>query len=306
MIRRDSGRRSPSRHRREKHYHDDLLGVDHRTRRRAHSAAPLRDPAREEAEYLTGAIDARGRHGEAYHGSTRDWEIVDVPPGTQRVTMDGAGGASTETTWQRYSGVRRTQFIPETEEPAPAPAPAPAPLPEPRKSRDRLSVHIERRGASRPREPAMETWTEITRDLVNEEAIVRMGFAFEKRGHYFYVMQYLSSVSLPIAPCPSLFPSYLAFYSPLLASPPSCLFFIFPQRESAKLTPPQGEIDHLVEMTDDIRRNRRLKRRTDVPADHSVVVHSRRHRHHRDSPHRLREEPRFEKQVSYERRSGFY
>lgn len=62
-------------------------------------------------------------------------------------------------------------------------------------------------------------------------------------------------------------------------------------------------------MTDDIRRSRRLKRRTDAPpapADHTVMVHSRRHRHHRDSPHMLREEPRFEKQVSYERRSGFY
>lgn len=206
VIRRDSRRRSPSRHHREKHYHDDHLGIDHRARRRAHSAAPLRDPAREEAEYLTSAIDARGRHGEAYHGSTRDWEIVDVPPGTQRVTMDGAGGASTETTWQRYSGVRRTQFVPEREE-EPVPAPAPAPLPEPRKSRDRLSVHVERRTSSRPREPAMETWTEITRDLVNEEAIVRMGFAFEKRGDFFYVMQYLSSVSGPFPLPPHFYPT---------------------------------------------------------------------------------------------------
>lgn len=82
------------------------------------------------------------------------------------------------------------------------------------------------------------------------------------------------------------------------------------KREKQKANIAKREIDHLVEVTDDIRRSRRLKRRLDAPppgpADHSVVVHSRRHRHHRDSPHRLREEPRFEKQVSYERRSGYY
>lgn len=68
----------------------------------------------------------------------------------------------------------------------------------------------------------METWTEITRDLVNEEAIVRMGFAYERRGHFFYVMQYLSSVSLPIhRTFPSRYPfsSSFFFYSSLPFSP---------------------------------------------------------------------------------------
>lgn len=185
-----------------------LLAVDHRRRRRAHSAAPLpaRDPVREEAEYLAANIDARGRAGEARHGATRDWAIVDVPPGTERVTMDGAGGASTETTWQRYSGVRRTKFAPERDGERVPEAPEP-----PRSSRDRLSVHLgggERRVALRPKEPVMDTWTEMTRDLVNKEAVRRMGYQYEERGHCIYVMQYLHSVSpsSPLSPAHPPFP----------------------------------------------------------------------------------------------------
>lgn len=200
-------RRDSHTHPRERKYadHDSLMVVDNRRRRRAHSAAPLpvRDPVREEAEYLTSAIDARGRHGEARHGATRDWTIVDVPPGTERVTMDGAGGGSTETTWQRYSGVRRTKFVPERDEQPMLEAPE-----APRSSRERLSIHIgkgdvkkERRVSLRPKEPVMETWTEITRDLVNKEAIRKMGYQYEERGQFFYIMQYLHSVSFCCAPC---------------------------------------------------------------------------------------------------------
>lgn len=205
-IRRDSHGRPI-----EKKYasQDGLLAVDNRRRRRAHSAAPLpaRDRMREEAEYLSSQIDARGRPGEAYHGATRDWTLVDVPPGTERVTMDGAGGASTETTWQQYSGVRRTKFVPERDaQPA-------LEAPEPRSSRDRLSIHLssgdrDKRVSLRPKEPVMETWTEITRDLVNKEAIRRMGYQYETRGRFFYIMQYLHKVSLDASPFPSGFCVY--------------------------------------------------------------------------------------------------
>lgn len=161
---------------------------------------------REEAEYLSSQIDARGRHGEAYHGTTRDWTLVDVPPGTERVTMEGAGGASTETTWQRYSGVRRTKFIPDGQPTLEAP--------EPRSSRDRLSIHLssgdrEKRVSLRPKEPVMETWTEITRDLVNKEAIRRMGYQYEERGRFFYIMQYLHKVSPGTSVCPLVLVSVL-------------------------------------------------------------------------------------------------
>ena len=80
----------------DRHWHSHSGG-----RRRAHSAAPLRSPVDEEAEYITSRIDARGRHGEAWHGATKDWTIVDVLPGTERVRMDGAGGGGAEVTWQR-------------------------------------------------------------------------------------------------------------------------------------------------------------------------------------------------------------
>jgi hypothetical protein len=45
--------------------------VNH-THRRSHSAAPMSPGDREEAEYITSRIDARGQHGEARHGITKE------------------------------------------------------------------------------------------------------------------------------------------------------------------------------------------------------------------------------------------
>ncbi|KAI0455717.1 hypothetical protein F5B21DRAFT_470390 [Xylaria acuta] len=191
---------------------NDKLRVSE-TRRRAHSAAP-RPEWEDEAEYITSKIDSRGRMGEAYHGHTKDWTIVDVPPGTERVKMDGVGGGGAEVTWQRYNGVRRSKFIPEREDsPISAPAPAPALLePARESSRERLSVQIydskrrdrevevdevrDRRISIRDsdRLPARKRdsmWTEITKDLVNREAIERLGYEYEETEWFFYVMQYL-------------------------------------------------------------------------------------------------------------------
>jgi hypothetical protein len=205
--------RSRSRERRShSHYHDDDIVIrrdterlridDSKGRRRAHSAAPLGSPMDEEAEYITSKIDSRGRMGEAWGGATKDWTIVDVPPGTERVQMDGVGGASTDTTWSKYSGVRRTQFIPErdgamTRVPSP---PAPA--------RDRTSVQIydrekeidiekvtdrriTRTPAPPPPPPPKEMWTEITKDLVCREAIQDLGYEYEETKWFFYIMNYL-------------------------------------------------------------------------------------------------------------------
>lgn len=78
------------------------------------------------------------------------------------------------------------------------------------------------------------------------------------------------------------------------------------------------EINHLVDMTEEIRRIRRLKKRQLVRdshnVDHSITYHSHKHRHHHHDapPRRFRheqrlavEEPRFEKQVSFERRREY-
>lgn len=183
----------------------ELVVYSDRSRRRAHSAAPLRSPMNEEAEYLTSKIDSRGRHGEAWHGATKDWAIVDVPPGTERVRMDGVGGGATETNWSKYSGVRRTQFIPERDE-APVSVPRePSPRPSrPRESvtwdREReIQIDIERnRDRKIPQAPPQATkdmWTEISKDLVTREAIEQMGYDYEDSPMFYYVMNYLQYVS---------------------------------------------------------------------------------------------------------------
>ncbi|KAG5993052.1 hypothetical protein E4U54_003482 [Claviceps lovelessii] len=213
-----SRHRSPSRERRS-HYHDDELvlrrdmdRVRIDDRRRSHSAGPAASPADdEEADYISGKIDSRGRIGEAYHGATRDWTIVDVPPGTEKVRMDGVGGASTETNWSKYSGVRRTKFIPERDG-ALVPARQSSP-PTSRGGRDHRSssvavydrereidvdVDIERRVTRTPAPPpppppppSRDMWTEITKDLVCREAIEEMGYRYEETKWFFYIMDYL-------------------------------------------------------------------------------------------------------------------
>lgn len=75
----------------------------------------FRDPrdesdVRKEADYYNRKAVERAYIGEGYKGATQDWAIVDVPPGTKRVKMDGVGGASQEVTWQRYNCVRRSNF----------------------------------------------------------------------------------------------------------------------------------------------------------------------------------------------------
>jgi len=192
--------------------------------RRAHSEAPPRHhDYDEEAREITSRIDARGRMGEARNGITKDWTIVDVPPGTERVRMDGAGGAAAEVTWQKYSGVRRSRFIPDRDDKSTVVSSSTS-LSE-RQVNDsrrgsRLSVSIydkdsrdreidvekvtDRRVSIRaPPSPAPqrnEMWTEITKDLVIREAIEEMGYEYEETEFFFYVMTYLRYVRLLMIP----------------------------------------------------------------------------------------------------------
>lgn len=188
-----------------RHSDGELVVFSDRSRRRAHSAAPLRSPLNEEAEFISSKIDSRGRMGEAWHGATKDWAIVDVPPGTERVRMDGVGGGATDTTWSKYSGVRRTKFVPERDD-APALAPrAPSPKPSrPRESatwdREReIQIDIERNRDRRPSRPPPVTkdmWTEISKDLVVREAIEQLGYEYEDTPEFYYVMDYLQYVRI--------------------------------------------------------------------------------------------------------------
>ncbi|KAI2632819.1 hypothetical protein GGS21DRAFT_521514 [Xylaria nigripes] len=251
----------------------DTLKISEKEHRRAHSAAPRAD-WNDEAEYITNRIDARGRMGEAKNGATRDWSIVDVPPGTERVRMDGVGGASTEMTWQRYNGVRRSRFLPDGDDAMSAVAIS---EPAPDTSRDRVSVQIIDK--NRDREIEVEDvrdrrisirdsdrhsarkrdgmWTEITKDLVIREAIERLGYDYEETEYYFYVMHYLH-------------------YEDVL---------------------------ELVDTSDDIRRNRR--RRARESDEHSQFSFDRRHHrsHRRDN---VDEEIFMERDVTYDAAPRYY
>ncbi|KAI4726367.1 hypothetical protein E4T49_05894 [Aureobasidium sp. EXF-10728] len=129
-----------------------------------------------EAEYYNRKALERGYVGEAHNGATRDWGLVDIPPGTRRVQMDGLGGARQDITWQQYNGSRRSKFYTADEEFVTDFAPGlPAP---PERKEEKRKV-------------AKDMWTEVTKDLVIKEAIEEMGYQYEDSEHFFYVMEYL-------------------------------------------------------------------------------------------------------------------
>ncbi|KAK5064599.1 hypothetical protein LTR84_000433 [Exophiala bonariae] len=150
----------------------------------------------EEAEYYNQRALDRAYVGEAQHGATRDWALVDVPPGTNRVRMDGAGGGAQEITWQRYNGVRRSKFFPDGADegytgevgrhtPLPAPTPEHRYPPSPA-----YNGEIGKR-YGKERNPTDGLWTEVTKDLVVKEAIQEMGYEYEETDDFYYIIAYL-------------------------------------------------------------------------------------------------------------------
>lgn len=213
---------------------DDKLKVrdttlDIRRSRSVSSRLPERERERErvrvdirddesEPDYYRRRTDERAYIGEAYNGATKDWAIVDVPPGTERVRMDGVGGGSEEVSWQRYNGVRRSKFIPERERERPVERERERIeiRDEPRREGTGMEIEISRtkadggryereyerieesssssdRRVGLPRPPPKEEklWTEITKDLVTKEAIEQLGYDFEETEYFFYIIQYL-------------------------------------------------------------------------------------------------------------------
>lgn len=167
-----------------------------------------------EAEYYARKTKERAYIGEAYKGATKKWEIIDVPPGTERVRMDGVGGGSQEVTWQKYNGVRRSKFIPERdsmvsydrerERERDMQMEMGRGMRREREidgARDTLEITVDRKRVSRPMpEPRNKfggLWTEITKDLVVREAIEEMGYDYEETEFFFYVFRYLKYVSPP-------------------------------------------------------------------------------------------------------------
>nr|POF07213.1 hypothetical protein CFP56_31836 [Quercus suber] len=166
---------------------------------RRRSPSPVRtryeDDVAAEADYYNRKVTSRGYPGEAYNGATRDWSLLDLPPGTERVRMDGIGGGSQEVSWERYNGNRRSKFITgdrayESEYGNGLPAPAPPPPRDDRieetKITERRITESTSRGKTRDK-----MWTEITKDLVIKEAIEEMRYEYEENDDFFYVIQYL-------------------------------------------------------------------------------------------------------------------
>ena len=147
---------------------------------------------RDEAEFYNARALERSFPGEGYHGATRDWAIVDVPPGTRKVAMDGVGGGRQEITWQKYNGVRRSKFMPEggSDEGYGSEVGRPA-------RPEAGGGEIGRRYGPR-RDPTSGLWTEITKDLVVKEAITEAGYEFEETEDFYYVIAYLGYVSFPL------------------------------------------------------------------------------------------------------------
>lgn len=175
----------------------------------------------EEAEYYARRNDARAYMGEGYHGgggTTRDWAIVDVPPGTDRVRMDGE-----EITWQRYNGVRRSRVGRDEDEGGGGMGMAVG-----------MGMEQGRRFVGK-KEKRESMWTEITKDLVIREAIEGCGYDFEETEFFYYVMEYLRYVCfsfflLPLSrfpppplPFPFPFPQKTSFFPPTVIDPPFTL-----------------------------------------------------------------------------------
>lgn len=179
------------------------------TSARRRSPSPVRrrydDDVAAEADYYNRRIASRGYPGEAYNGATRDWGLADIPPGTERVRMDGVGGGAQEITWGRYNGERHGKFITGDRvydegwgngSPRSAlPPPREAPREEFRETRISERKVTEEYGApSRSKKDKM--WTEISKDLVIKEAIEEKGYEYEESEGFFYVMEYLRYVSI--------------------------------------------------------------------------------------------------------------
>ncbi|KAI4197847.1 MAG: hypothetical protein LQ346_002895 [Caloplaca aetnensis] len=160
----------------------------HETRTRAAYSTRDELDIAEEAEYYNSRAAERSYLGEGYNGVNKDWAIVDVPPGTKRVEMEGIGGAKEEITWQRYNGVRRSKFVAEDDEYRGGVSGGELMVP---REREEVTEIRQGRRYVGEKDPKEKMWTEITKDLVTEDAIKHMGYDFEETEFFYYIMSYL-------------------------------------------------------------------------------------------------------------------
>lgn len=129
--------------------------------------------------------------------------------------MEGIGGAKEEITWQRYNGVRRSKFVAEDDEYRGAVGGGELMAP---REREEITEMRQGRRYVAEKDPKEKMWTEITKDLVTEDAIKSMGYDYEETEFFYYIMSYLKYVSPSFSLFPFLpFPSFLLL--PFLGSP---------------------------------------------------------------------------------------
>lgn len=121
-------------------------------------------------------------------------------------------------------------------------------------------------------------WTEITKDLVSEEAIKEVGYEFEETEEFYYVMEYLRYV------CTSL------FYPPSTFSKQLCSSSLYTQEDVLRL----------VELTEDIKRDRRERIR-EIQAEREFVERPRRQLALQPAPPPWDEERVVEREIIYDR-----
>lgn len=186
LQRRNRNSRGNKVYHKDKHVYSVEVGrqkeEDDRPRRRRSIAASTKGFSRSDTELnISAEAEYYGRRAEERGEAAKDWAIVDVPAGTERVAMDAVGGASQEITWQRYNGVRRATFN------------------DSREDRSNRRYVAERSQFD-------DMWTEITKDLVIREAIEQLGYEFDETEYFFYIIAYLKYVSLALSPCIRLGP----------------------------------------------------------------------------------------------------
>ncbi|KAK6418754.1 hypothetical protein LTR81_008017 [Elasticomyces elasticus] len=183
-----------------RHVHAHAHAHVHATMTRASVSRcdPVDPDIAREAEYHNRRIQERSHAGEACDGATRDWGLVDVPPGTEKVLMKGAGGGAQEISWDQYKGERRGKFIADGHVYVDAYGNAHGgavrvrsrsvgvvAATTTRSTHDRV-IEGTARGRSKDR-----VWTEISKDLVTREAVEESGYKYEETDDCFLIMMYL-------------------------------------------------------------------------------------------------------------------
>lgn len=152
-----------------------VSGASERRRRHRHRHRGSDGVTRySQSEYSVSEVDSsRSRRQSVVDDDTKsEWTMIDVPPGTRRITLETDDrGFNPDSDRGDSRSIREHSS-----------------------SRTELSIsgsRIPSRGVRRSRGMSTELWTEVTKDLVTRDAIEEMGYPYEETEFYFYIFEYL-------------------------------------------------------------------------------------------------------------------